>query len=178
MLRWTRPERNGSGLMTYLIEGFRQKGGEIATDMRSAAGPRVVASGPMAAMPTGEGVAIASKAVVVASGGHPISTGGRVQSRSENHKVLEGSGRGSNGSGHRLIREAGGYPPTWTTSGSTSMRRRTAATTQRRGLVFVRCPAISGQSAGRRWPMRRFGRQFRHSRADNAAMPGRSWIGR
>jgi hypothetical protein len=26
--------------------------------------------------------------------------------------------------------------------------------------------------------MRRFGRQFRHSRADNAAMPGRSWIGR
>src|SRR4051794_39093549 len=29
VLRWTRAERNGLGLMTHLVEGFRRKGGEI-----------------------------------------------------------------------------------------------------------------------------------------------------
>jgi len=29
VLRWTRPERNGLGLMIHLIESFRKKGGEI-----------------------------------------------------------------------------------------------------------------------------------------------------
>jgi len=29
VMRWTRPERNGLGLMTHLIESFRNKGGEI-----------------------------------------------------------------------------------------------------------------------------------------------------
>ena len=32
VLRWTRAERNGLGLMTRLIEGFRNKGGEIVPE--------------------------------------------------------------------------------------------------------------------------------------------------
>ena len=32
VLRWTRPERNGLGLMTHLIESFRKKGGEIISE--------------------------------------------------------------------------------------------------------------------------------------------------
>ena len=32
VLRWTRAERNGLGLMTHLIEGFRSKGGEIVPE--------------------------------------------------------------------------------------------------------------------------------------------------
>src|SRR5262249_30680802 len=32
VLRWTRAERNGLGLMTHLIEAFRRKGGEIVSD--------------------------------------------------------------------------------------------------------------------------------------------------
>jgi len=32
VLRWTRPERNGLGLMSRLIDGLRAKGGEIVCD--------------------------------------------------------------------------------------------------------------------------------------------------
>src|SRR5262245_13084441 len=32
VIRWTRAERNGLGLMTKLIEGFQQKGGEIVPE--------------------------------------------------------------------------------------------------------------------------------------------------
>ena len=32
VLRWTRTDRNGLGLMTSLLDGFRRKGGEIAAD--------------------------------------------------------------------------------------------------------------------------------------------------
>ena len=32
MQRWTRPERNGLGLMTELIAGFRKRGGEIVPE--------------------------------------------------------------------------------------------------------------------------------------------------
>src|SRR5450631_2742772 len=32
VLRWTRAERNGLGLMTHLIESFRNKGGEIVAE--------------------------------------------------------------------------------------------------------------------------------------------------
>ena len=33
VLRWTRPERNGLGLTTRLIDGFRKRGGEIAPEI-------------------------------------------------------------------------------------------------------------------------------------------------
>src|SRR5580700_4669381 len=32
VLRWTRTDRNGLGLMTHLIDGFRQKGGAVVAD--------------------------------------------------------------------------------------------------------------------------------------------------
>ena len=32
VMRWTRAERNGLGLMTSLIEGYGEKGGEIVVD--------------------------------------------------------------------------------------------------------------------------------------------------
>ena len=51
VLRWTRPERNGQGLMTRLIDGFLGKGGEIvpATEITAAHGrerPRHRPGGP------------------------------------------------------------------------------------------------------------------------------------
>src|SRR5215510_13721293 len=71
-LRWTRPERSGLGLMTSLIESFRQKGGEIIPETEITAlrleGGRVTGLEGCNAK-TGEPVAVSSKAVVVATGG-------------------------------------------------------------------------------------------------------------
>jgi predicted oxidoreductase len=158
VLRWTRPERNGLGLMTHLIEGFRQKGGEIVTDteitqLRLEDGRIMGLDGRNAK--TGEGVAIASKAVVVASGGFNSNLDMVIEFNPglKNHKVLEGSGRGSNGSGHRLIREAGGYlthmDHIWFYVYATPDYRDPG---QRRGLVFRQVPGyIWVNQQGRRF---------------------------
>ena len=72
VLRWTRAERNGLGLMTHLIEGFRNKGGEIVPETEitglSLEDGRVTGLEGRNAK-TGEPVAVPSKAVVVATGG-------------------------------------------------------------------------------------------------------------
>ncbi|HEY7664565.1 MAG TPA: FAD-dependent oxidoreductase, partial [Xanthobacteraceae bacterium] len=72
VLRWTRSERNGLGLMTHLIEGFRKGGGEIVpateiTALTLADGRVTGVSGRDAA--TGAPVTVRAKAVVVATGG-------------------------------------------------------------------------------------------------------------
>ena len=76
-----------------------------------------------------------------------------VQSRSRNDKVLEGSGRGSTGSGHELIRRAGGYlthmDHIWFYAYATPDYRDPA---QHRGLVFRLVPGyIWVNQQGRRF---------------------------
>src|SRR5262249_7154268 len=72
VLRWTRPERNGLGLMTGLIEGFLGQGGEIVADTEITGLKRE--NGCVTGLEgrdarTGEAVSVHSKAVVVATGG-------------------------------------------------------------------------------------------------------------
>ena len=72
VIRWTRAERNGLGLMTHLIEAFRSRGGEVVagteiTALRVADGRVTGLEGRDAR--TGEPVAVKSKAVVVTTGG-------------------------------------------------------------------------------------------------------------
>ncbi len=157
VLRWTRPERNGLGLMTCLIKGFRQKGGEIVVDTEIAGlepeDSLVGLTGRDAK--TGEPVRVASKSVVVATGGFNSNLDMVLEYNPDlkNHKVLEGSGRGSRGGGHRLIREAGGYlthmDHIWFYVYATPDYRDPA---QRRGLVFRQVPGnIWVNQQGRRF---------------------------
>jgi flavocytochrome c len=144
--RWTRPERNGLGLMTHLIESFRKKGGEIIPETEITAlrleGGRVTGLEGCNAK-TGEPVAVSSKAVVVATGGFNSNLEMVLEFNPAlgNHKVLEGSGRGSTGTGHKFIRQVGGYlthmDHIWFYVYATPDYRDPA---QRRGLVFRLVP--------------------------------------
>ena len=156
--RWTRPERNGLGLMTGLIEGFRKKHGEIVPDteitgLRLEDGRVAGLQGRNAR--TGEPVTVRSKAVVVATGGFNSNLDMVLKFNPglRNDKVLEGSGRGSTGSGHELIRQAGGYlthmDHIWFYIYATPDYRDPA---QRRGLVFRLVPGyIWVNQQGRRF---------------------------
>ena len=156
--RWTRPERNGLGLMTRLIEGFRKKGGEIIpeteiTGLSLEGGSIIGLEGRNAR--TGEPVAVSSKAVIVATGGFNSNLEMVLEFNPalRNDKVLEGSGRGSTGSGHKLIGQAGGYlthmDHIWFYVYATPDYRDPA---QRRGLVFRLVPGyIWVNQQGRRF---------------------------
>jgi predicted oxidoreductase len=146
VLRWTRSERNGLGLMTHLIEGFRKGGGEIVpateiTALTLADGRVTGVSGRDAA--TGAPVTVRAKAVVVATGGFNSNLDMVLEFSPalRNDKILVGSGRGSNGSGHELVRRAGGYlthmDHIWFYVYATPDYRDGA---QRRGLVFRLVP--------------------------------------
>jgi flavocytochrome c len=156
--RWTRPERNGLGLMTHLIECFCKKGGETVleteiTGLRLEGGRVTGLEGRNAK--TGEPVAVGSKAVVVTTGGFNsnLEMVLEVTPALRNHKVLVGSGRGSTGAGHRIIRQAGGYlthmDHNWFYVYATPDYRDPA---QRRGLVFRLVPGyIWVNQQGRRF---------------------------
>ena len=158
VLRWTRPERNGLGLMTHLIEAYRKKGGEIVTEtgitgLSRANGSVTGVEGRNAK--TGEPVAVRSKAVVVTTGGFNSNLDMVMEFSPDlgNHKVLEGSGRGSTGSGHKMVRQAGGYlthmDHIWFYVYATPDYRDPA---QRRGLVFRLVPGnIWVNQQGRRF---------------------------
>ncbi len=114
VMRWTRAERSGLGLTTHLIDAFRAKGGEIVAnteitrikfDNDSVTGFQGINS------ETGETVDVTAKAVVVATGGFNSNLDMVLEARPDlkDDKIMEGSGRGSTGSGHRLVVEAGGY---------------------------------------------------------------------
>jgi predicted oxidoreductase len=158
VLRWTRAERNGLGLMTRLIEGFRNKGGEIVPETEitglSFEDGRVTGLEGRDAR-TGEPVAVKAGAVVVATGGFNSNLDMVLEFNPalRDHKVLEGSGRGSTGSGHRLIRQVGGYlthmDHIWFYVYATPDYRDPA---QRRGLVFRLVPGnIWVNQQGRRF---------------------------
>ncbi len=112
--RWTRPERNGLGLMTHMIDGFRARGGEIVPSTEITRikfdNDRVTGLEGIDAE-TGEAVDISSKVVVVSTGGFNSNLDMILEARPDlrNGRIMEGSGRGSTGSGHKLVREAGGY---------------------------------------------------------------------
>jgi flavocytochrome c len=112
--RWTRTERNGLGLMTNLIESYRKRDGEIVTDTEIT--KLTVEDGRVTGLEgrnvtTGEPVTVASKAVVMTTGGFNSNIDMVLENSPSlrNDKVLVGSGPGSTGSGHKLIREVGGY---------------------------------------------------------------------
>ncbi len=114
VMRWTRAEGNGLGLMEHLIAAFREKGGEIVSNTEitglKVEGGRVVGfEGKDNA--TGEKVEVRGKAVVAATGGFNSNLDMVLEYNPglRNDKIMEGSGFGSNGDGHRMIRDLGGY---------------------------------------------------------------------
>jgi predicted oxidoreductase len=157
VLRWTRSERNGLGLMTHLVEGFCTKGGEIIGETEIT-GLRI--GGGVAGLEgrnarTGEPITVESKAVVVATGGFNSNLDMVLEfyPALRNDKVLVGSGPGSTGSGHTLARQAGGYlthmDHIWFYVYATPDYRDPA---QRRGLVFRMVPGyIWVNQQGRRF---------------------------
>jgi flavocytochrome c len=158
VIRWTRAERNGLGLMTHLIEGYRKNGGEIVADTEIT-GLRRDNAGIVGLegrdTKTGEPVSVTSKAVVVTTGGFNSNLDMVLEFNPglRNDKVLEGSGRGSTGAGHKLVREAGGYlthmDHIWFYVYATPDYRDPA---QRRGLVYRLVPGnIWVNQQGRRF---------------------------
>jgi flavocytochrome c len=144
--RWTRAHRNGFGLMTGLIDGYRGMGGEIVaeteiTDLRREGGRVIGIAGRN--VRTGEPLVVSAKAVVVATGGFNSNLDMVREHKPElkGHRILEGSGRGSTGTGHQFVRAAGGYlthmDHIWFYAYATPDYRDPAA---RRGLVFRLVP--------------------------------------
>ncbi len=114
VMRWTRPERSGLGLMTNLIESFRSKGGEIVNNTEitkiKMEGNRAVGFEGVNSE-TGEKVDVRCKTAIVTTGGFNSNIDMVLEARPEfkEYKVMEGSGRGSTGSGHKLVADVGGY---------------------------------------------------------------------
>ena len=112
--RWTRPERSGLGLMTHLIDGFRERGGEIVPNVEITRikrdNDRVVGVEGIDTE-TGGPVDVAARTVVVSTGGFNSNLDMVLEVRPDlaNERIMVGSGRGSTGSGHKLVREVGGY---------------------------------------------------------------------
>jgi flavocytochrome c len=157
--RWHRPENNGLGLMTALINAAQSKGstrfmtGMRATKLLSQNG-RVCGVGAQDTK-SGEAAQIRSKTVVVTTGGFNSNLDMVLEFRPEfkNYKVMEGSGLGATGSGHKLVRELGGYlthmDHIWFYVYATPDYRDPAG---RRGLVFRLTPGyIWVNQQGRRF---------------------------
>ena len=159
VLRWTRPERNGLGLMTAPDRKLpRARAARSSPTRRSpSCGSSAAASPDLQGRnaKTGEPVTVRSDAVVVATGGFNSNLDMVLEFNPAlgNDKVLEGSGRGSTGSGHDLVRQAGGYlthmDHIWFYVYATPDYRDPA---QRRGLVFRLVPGnIWVNQQGRRF---------------------------
>ncbi|HEY5065563.1 MAG TPA: FAD-dependent oxidoreductase [Xanthobacteraceae bacterium] len=158
VVRWTRSDRNGLGLMTHLIDSFRQKGGEIVTDTEITALTR--ANGSITGFEgrntkTGEPVSVKSKTVVMTTGGFNSNRDMVMEFNPAlgNDMILEGSGRNSTGIGHKMVQKAGGYlthmDHIWFYVYATPDYRDPA---QRRGLVFRLVPGnIWVNQQGRRF---------------------------
>ncbi len=115
VFRWHRPDNNGLGLMTALIKAVQSKG--AARIMTGTAASKILTqNGRVCGVratnnKSGETTEIHSKTVVVTTGGFNSNLDMVLEFRPEfkAYKVMEGSGRGATGSGHKLIRELGGY---------------------------------------------------------------------
>ncbi len=114
VVRWTRAEQSGYGLMNKLIESFGKKGGTIVANTTISGikrkGNRVIGlTGTNAA--TGKKIDVTAKTVLVATGGFNSNLDKVIAARPDlkGERILEGSGRGATGIGHDLIGELGGY---------------------------------------------------------------------
>ena len=110
--RWTRPERNGLGLMTHLIDGFRDRGGELV--LNTEVKKLTMEDGRVTGFKgvdteTGAAVKIFSKVVLVSTGGFNSNLDMVLKARPDlrGERIMVGSGRGSTGDGHGILREAG-----------------------------------------------------------------------
>ena len=156
--RWTRADRNGLGLMEALIASFKKKGGEIVPNTevtRLKLGNGRITGFEAKDTATGAKVDVMAKTVVVASGGFNSNADMVLEYNPNlrNDRIMEGSGRGSTGDGHRLIREVGGYlthmDHIWFYVYATPDYRDPK---QRRGLVFRQAPGyIWVNQQGRRF---------------------------
>jgi flavocytochrome c len=156
--RWTRPERGGLGLTTHLIEGYRARGGEIVLNTEIT---RIKVEGNTVTgiegvdTETGARVDVACKTVLVSTGGFNSNLDMILEIKPElkNDKIMVGSGPGSVGKGHALVREVGGrfahMDHVWFYAYATPDYRDP---NQRRGLAFRQVPGyIWVNQQGRRF---------------------------
>lgn len=157
VLRWHRPENNGLGLMTALIKTAESLP-NIKIMTSTSAGRLLRQNGRVCgvtATKNNETVEIHSKTVVIATGGFNSNLDMVLEHRPEFKKfrVLEGSGFGAKGDGHKMIGELGGYfthmDHIWFYVYATPDYRDPKA---RRGLVFRLTPGyIWFNQQGRRF---------------------------
>jgi predicted oxidoreductase len=145
VLRWHRPDNNGLGLMTALIKTAEALPG-VTIMTSTKAGQLITENGRVcgvSAARDGEAIEVRSNAVIVATGGFNSNLEMVLEHRPEfkQFKVMEGSGFGAKGEGHRMIRELGGYlthmDHIWFYVYATPDYRDPQ---QRRGLVFRMVP--------------------------------------
>lgn len=114
VMRWHRPDNNGLGLMTALIKTADSLS-HIKFMTSTSAGKLLTRNGRVCGVTATNGkkesFEIHSKCVVVATGGFNSNLDMVLENRPEfkAFKVMEGSGFGATGSGHKMIRELGGY---------------------------------------------------------------------
>ena len=113
--RWHRPANTGYGLMRTLITALESQGGTRLIN-RSSVEKLLVRNRKVCGVRTldkesGENRQIFARAVIVATGGFASNLDMVLEVRPElkAFKVLEGSGPGATGLGHRLLREQGAY---------------------------------------------------------------------
>ena len=157
VLRWHRPDNNGLGLMTALIATAASIP-NITIMTSTKAGKLITKDGRVAGLTATKGGAaidILSKTVVVATGGFNSNLEMVLVHRPEfkNFRVMEGSGFGAKGEGHKMIGELGGYfthmDCIWFYVYATPDYRDPQ---QRRGLVFRMVPGyIWFNQQGRRF---------------------------
>ncbi len=110
--RWTRPKGNGLGLMTHMIDGYRAKGGEIIfnTDITKLTLEDGRCTGFEGVnSETGAPVKVTAKVVVVSTGGFNSNIEMVLEARPDlkGERIMEGSGRGSTGDGHKMLGAVG-----------------------------------------------------------------------
>src|SRR6266498_4659757 len=146
VFRWHRPDNNGLGLMTAFIKTAESLP-NIKILMSTTAGQLLIQDGRVCGVTAtnnkNETIEIHSKTVVVATGGFNSNLDMVLEHRPEfrKSKVMEGSGFGAKGTGHKMIRELGGYfthmDHIWFYVYATPDYRDPQ---QRRGLVFRQVP--------------------------------------
>ena len=157
VLRWHRPDNSGLGLMTAFIKTAESL--PNITIMSGTSAERLLTQDGrvcgVAAKRNNETFDIRSKTVVVATGGFNSNLDMVLEHRPEfkTFKVLEGSGFGAKGEGHKMVKALGGYlthmEHIWFYVYATPDYRDPR---QRRGLVFRMVPGyIWFNQQGRRF---------------------------
>ena len=114
VMRWTRAEGNGLGLMRHLIKAYEDKGGEIIPHVK--VDKLTMEDGKAAGftgtdVQNGDKISVKGDVIILTSGGFNSNIDMVLEVRPElkGFKVMEGSGFGSNGDGHKMAEQVGGY---------------------------------------------------------------------